>query len=74
MITWKVWTAAAEDPAFEGNEANAVRYVMENLADSPHAVLESPDADSYAYVGGAWRCLDTDEPWEPASGLPRRPA
>lgn len=68
MITWKVWTSASEEPVFEGDEAQASRYVVEHLAASHDAVLESPDGDSYGYFDGVWRCLDTDSVWEPYNG------
>ena len=62
MLTWKVWTDAP-NPLFEGDQAQARAYVVENLAESKDAVLESPDGDSYAYQNGVWASLDTGAVW-----------
>ena len=58
MLTWKVWTNGSS-PLFEGDEIQARAYVVEKLAESKDAVLESPDGDSYAYQDGIWLSLDT---------------
>lgn len=58
MMTWKVW-ADAPNPLFEGDEAQARAYVVEQLSDSRDAILESPDGDSYAYQDGVWLSLDS---------------
>jgi hypothetical protein len=39
VMTWKVWTSEPR-PIFEGTEADASGYVVDNLADSRDALLE----------------------------------
>ena len=65
MMTWKVWADDNDPPLFEGTEAAARQYLIEHLLDTPDAVLESPDGDSYSYKDGVWVLLGTAGFWGP---------
>jgi hypothetical protein len=64
MLTWKVWTND-EDLLFEGTEAAARSYVLENFSVTPDLVLESPDGDSYRYDEGTWVFQGAAGAWGP---------
>lgn len=63
MLTWKVWRD--EDLLFEGSEEEARKYIVERPPDTPEAVLESPDGDSYSYKDGTWVLLGAAGFWGP---------